>query len=178
MGRIGAVLAQKAKAFGMRVLVFDPYLKVESVRKLQAELVEFDKLLLESDFISLHAPLTEDTKHLFGVEELKKMKTTAYLINTSRGGLIDEQALFTALSNGMIAGAGVDVTDPEPPGKDNPLLQLENVIMTAHTAYYSEDSNIELRQRSAEAVVWALEGKWPRTLANPEVREKSNRRIK
>jgi D-3-phosphoglycerate dehydrogenase len=178
MGRIGAALAGKANAFGMKVLVYDPYLKVESVRKLQAELVAFDRLLRESDFVSLHAPLTEDTKHLFGAEEFKKMKPTAYLINTSRGGLIDEQALFTSLSNGMISGAGLDVTDPEPPQKDNPLLQLENVIMTGHTAYYSEDSNIELRQRSAEAVVWALQGKWPRILANPGVREKSNRRIK
>jgi D-3-phosphoglycerate dehydrogenase / 2-oxoglutarate reductase len=178
MGRIGGALARKAQALGMQVLVYDPYLQAQTARELRVELVEFDRLLRESDFISLHAPLTKGTRHLFGLEQFRKMKPTAYLINTARGGLIDEEALFTALSRGNIAGAGLDVTDPEPPRRDNPLLKLENVIMTAHTAYYSEDSNVELRQRTAEAVIWALQGKWPRTLANPLVRDGSNRRIK
>ena len=178
IGRIGSALARKAKAFGMRILAYDAYLPLEAFQKLGIESVDFNKLLLESDFISLHTPLTKETRHLFGVEQFRRMKPTAYIINTARGGLIDEKALLTALSEGYIAGAGLDVMDPEPPKPDNPLLKLENVIITAHCAYYSESSNLELRRRTAGAVVDALSGKWPDTLANPQVKERSNRRIK
>ena len=177
-GRIGGAVCKKARAFGMRVIAFDPYASADMIKRLGAELVSFDEILAESDYISLHAPLTNETKHLFGLEQIKRMKSTAYIINTSRGGLIDEEALLDALSKGYIAGAGLDVTDPEPPKPDNPLLQMENVIATGHTAFYSQSSIRELRQRTIEAVADALMGRQPQTLANPQVIERSNYRIK
>ena len=169
VGRIGSSLATKARAFGMRVIAYDPYLSKD---KLDIELVDFNRLLSESDFISLHAPLTKETKHLFNIETFKKMKRTAYLINNARGGLVDEHALYTALKEGYIAGAGLDVTDPEPPEADNPLLNLDNVFITAHSSWYSEEAVAELRQKSVAAIVEVLKGRWPPTLANPEVRNK------
>lgn len=177
LGRIGGAVCKKARVFGMRVIIYDPYLSVATIQQLGAEQADFDKILIDSDYVSLHAPLTEETKHLFGLEQFKKMKPTAYLINTARGGLIDEKALIAALSKGYIAGAGLDVTDPEPPKPDNPLLQMENVIATGHTAFYSQSSARELRQRTVGAVIAALTGQWPQILANPEVRDRSNCRL-
>jgi D-3-phosphoglycerate dehydrogenase len=176
-GRIGGAFVHKAKAFGMRVMVYDPYLPAESIEKMGVESVDFDCLLRESDFISLHTPVTDETRHIFGLEEFKKMKPTSYIINTGRGELINEKALLTALSNGYIAGAGLDVVTPEPPSPDNPLIKLDNVIVTAHSAFYSESSLREMRQRTVQAVVTALRGEWPPHLANPQVKERSNRRI-
>lgn len=172
LGRIGRALASKAQAFGLRVIAFDPYLPQEQARGLGVELVDFDRLLGESDYISIHALLNAETKHLFNVAAFRKMKPTAYIINNARGGLIDEQALHTALKEGWIAGAGLDVTDPEPPAADNPLLQLDNVLITPHFSYYSEESTVELRQRAVEAVVQVLQGGWPRFMANPEVKDR------
>lgn len=140
VGQIGGSLASKARAFGMRVIAYDPYLSKDKLDKLDIELVDFNRLLCESDFISLHAPLTEETKHMFNIEAFKRMKRTAYLINNARGGLVDERALYTALKEGYIAGAGLDVTDPEPPKADNPLLNLDNVFITGHSSWYSEES--------------------------------------
>jgi len=136
------------------------------------ELVDFDRLLRESDFISLHVNLTDETKNMIGLEEFKKMKATAYLINTARGGLINEQALYIALTQGYIAGAGLDVTEPEPPDPDNPLLKLENVVITPHCAFYSDESVIELNRRAEEEVFRILRGEWPQNLVNPEVKER------
>ena len=140
--------------------------------------VDFEQLLRESDYISIHCPVTGETKRMFGTGEFSKMKSTAYLINTARGDSVDEKTLFNALSEGVIAGAGIDVTDPEPPDPDDPLLQLENVIITAHSAFYSEDSLLALVMGTVGAVVDALKGEWPRSLANPEVKETANRRIR
>jgi len=140
--------------------------------------VDFEQLLRESDYISIHCPVTDETKQMFGTGEFSKMKSTAYLINTARGDSVDEKTLFNALSEGVIAGAGIDVTDPEPPDPDDPLLQLENVIITAHSAFYSEDSLLALVMGTVGAVVDALKGEWPRSLANPEVKETANRRIR
>ena len=178
MGRIGALVAQKAKAFGLRVLVYDPYITAEAAQKAGAERADFDRVLRESDYISLHAPLTPETKKLFGLKEFKKMKPTAYIINAARGALIDEQALGQAITEGLIAGAGLDVTDPEPPLPDNPLLKLDGVFLTGHSSWASEKSSEELQQRAAENVVIALQGKYPSSLVNPEVKEQKNRRIK
>jgi D-3-phosphoglycerate dehydrogenase len=177
VGRIGSRVCLKARAFGLRVLGYDPYLSREDLQRVGAEKVEFEQLLQESDFISLHAPLTSETKNLFGLKEFKKMKPTAVIINTARGPIIDEQALYQALREGLIAGAGLDVTEPEPPRPDDPLLKLEQVLITGHSAYFSEASNLELQQKSAEAVVLALKGEWPPFLANPEVKEQRNCRI-
>ncbi|MBI5969010.1 MAG: C-terminal binding protein [Deltaproteobacteria bacterium] len=177
VGRIGSRVAQKARAFGMRVLGYDPYLSSWELQERGAEKVDFDRLLRESDFISLHAPLTSETKGMFGLLEFRRMKPTAIIINTARGGIIDEQALYQALVEGSIAGAGLDVTEPEPPRPDSPLLQLEKVLVTAHSAFFSDSSLQELQQKAAEAVIIALRGDWPPFLINPEVKEQENRRI-
>ena len=177
MGRIGSLLASKAMALGMRVIVFDPYLTPEAIRQTGGEPADFETLLAESDYISLHAPLTPQTNQLFGMEEFRKMKPTAYIINAARGALIDEGALHQALIEGLIAGAGLDVTEPEPPAPDNPLLNLDQVVATGHSSFNSDASNRELQQRAAEAVLTALRGEWPPFLINPKVKEQKNCRI-
>jgi len=172
-GRIGSSLATRARAFGMRVIAHDPYLPEDVAERLGIELVDFDRLLAESDFISLHAPLTKETTHLFDLEAFKKMKSTAYLVNNARGALVDEQALYTALKEGYIAGAGLDVTDPEPPEANNPLLKMDNAFITGHSSWYSGEAVAELRQKSVAAIVAVLKGEWPAALANPEVKKTS-----
>ena len=177
VGRIGSLMASKGRAFGMRVLGYDPYLSAQELQERKAEKVDFDSLLKESDYISLHAPLTPETREMFGLKEFRKMKPTAVIINTARGGIIDEQALHQALVEGAIAGAGLDVTNPEPPRPDNPLLKLEQVLITGHSAFFSDASSLEIQQKAAEAVVSALKGEWPPFLVNPEVKDQKNRRI-
>ena len=177
MGRIGELVARKARAFGLRVLVHDPYVPAEVISKAGAESADFEFILKESDFISLHLPLTPKTKHLFGLNEFRKMKPTACIINTSRGALINEQALYQAITEGYIAGAGLDVTEPEPPLPDNPLLKLDRVLITGHSAWVSETSHMELQQIAANAMVKALQGDWPTNVINPEVRQQENCRI-
>lgn len=176
LGRIGRALVPKAKGFGMKIISYDPYLDPDVALKMNVKLVGFEHLLEESDFISLHVPLTSETSRMFGLEQFKRMKPSAFLINTSRGGVIDEKALYTALIQGYIAGAGLDVTDPEPPDLDNPLLQLENVIISPHLAYYSEQSMFEVLKQSEEEVFRVLGGEWPRNLVNTEVKENYTRR--
>ena len=178
VGRIGGRMALKARAFGMRVLGYDPYLSSEELRTKGAEKVDFAHLLQEADYVSIHAPLSAETRNMFGSAEFKQMKPTAVIINTARGGIIDEKALSQALSERMIAGAGLDVTNPEPPSPDNSLLKLDQVLVTGHFAYFSETSVRELHVKSAEAIVAALKGKWPPFLANPEVRQQPNSRIR
>jgi D-3-phosphoglycerate dehydrogenase len=178
VGRIGSRLALKARAFGLRVLGYDPYLSSEELKSRGAEKVDFPKLLQEADYISIHAPLSAETKNMFGMGEFKQMKPTAVIINTARGAIIDEKALCQALTEGVIAGGGLDVTNPEPPSLENSLLQLDQVLVTGHFAYYSETSVRELHVKSAEAIVAALQGKFPLFLANPEVKQQPNCRIR
>jgi len=177
VGRIGGRMPAKARAFGMRVLAYDPYLSAQELQQKGAEKVEFDQLLRESDFISIHAPLTPETRGMFGLKEFRKMKPTAFIINTARGAIIKEGDLHQALVEGAIAGAGLDVSDPEPPDPKNPLFQLEQVLITGHSAFFSERSMMELQQKAAEAVVAALRGEWPPVVVNPEVKDRKNRRI-
>ena len=167
----------KARAFGMRVLAYDPYLSAQELQQKGAEKVEFDQLLRESDFISIHAPLTPETRGMFGLKEFRKMKPTAFIINTARGAIVKEGDLHQALVEGALAGAGLDVSDPEPPDPKNPLFQLEQVLITGHSAFFSETSMMELQQKAAEAVVAALRGEWPPVVVNPEVKDRKNRRI-
>jgi D-3-phosphoglycerate dehydrogenase len=134
-GSLGRLVPPKAKGFGMEVLVYDPYVSEESIREAGCVKVDFETLLKESDFITIHIRLTEDTVNMFGREQFELMKPTAYLINTSRGPVIDEDALHWALTNGKIAGAGLDVYWHEPINHDNPLLELENITLTPHVAY-------------------------------------------
>ena len=176
-GRIGGRMPAKARAFGMRVLAYDPYLSAQELQQKGAEKVDFDQLLRESDFISIHTPLTPETRGMFGLKEFRKMKPTAFIINTARGAVIKEPDLHQALVEGAIAGAGLDVCEPEPPDPKNPLFQLEQVLITGHSAFFSATSMNELQQKAAEAVVAALRGEWPPVLVNPEVKEQKNRRI-
>lgn len=178
LGGIPRTLVPKARGFGFQVIAHDPYLPAEIARDIGVELVDFDRLLKESDFISVHAALTPENEKMFGLEQFKKMKPTAFLINTARGGLVDTEALCTALSEGLIAGAGLDVTEPEPINLDNPLLKLDNVIITGHSAYFSETAVVEQRKGPIAEIARVLTGEWPRAVAlkNPEVKEKFTQR--
>jgi len=140
LGTIGRLVAQRAKAFQMEVLYHKPHrLESKEEKSLGIEFVAFDNLLERADFVSLHARATQETEKMIGKRELKKMKNSAYLINTARGRLVDEGALHQALVNGEIAGAGLDVFWKEPPERDNPLLSLENVVFTSHCAGISNE---------------------------------------
>jgi D-3-phosphoglycerate dehydrogenase len=165
-GRIGLEVAKRMSAFGVRVIAFDPYLEKapEGV-----ELKDFDTVLKESDFISIHCPLNDSTQHLIGGEAFKKMEKKSLLINTSRGPIIDEKALIKALEKGLISGAGLDVLEKEPPDSENPLLKMDNVILSPHVSFYSVESISELKRRTAKNVVDVLTGRWPKSVVNPEV---------
>ncbi len=169
LGRIGSAAARKGLGLGLKVQVYDPYV---SDTDLDVDFVDFGQLLRTSDFISLHAPLTDETHHMFGEAEFRKMKSSAFLINTARGPVVDRVELYEALKAGEIAGAGMDVMEPEPIPQDDPLLKLENFIITPHIAWYSEESQKLLQRETARAVVAVLKGGKPRSLVNPEVTNK------
>jgi D-3-phosphoglycerate dehydrogenase len=166
LGRIGSAAARKGLGLGLKVQTYDPYVFETD---LDVEFMDFEPLLQTSDFVSIHAPLTDETYHMFGESQFKKMKKSAFLINTARGPIVDGAALYEALKAGEIAGAGVDVMDQEPPLQDDPLLELDNFIVTAHTAWYSEESQKLLQRETARAVAAVLKGGKPRSLVNPEV---------
>jgi len=166
LGNIARAVAKKASGFGFKIIAYDPYIsKVEH----GIELVEFFKLLSDSDFLSIHVPLTTETRHYFGENELKKMKKTAYLINTARGAVVDEKALYKALKNSWIAGAALDVMEKEPPDWKSSLLKLDNLIITPHISFYSEESYIELKTKTAKTVLSVLKGELIRAIVNPQV---------
>jgi len=171
-GLIPRALVPKAKGFGLRILACDPYVPAKVMGEMGVEAVGLDHLLQESDFVSVHAALTAENRHMLGVEQFKLMKPTAYLINTARGALVDEEALYNALTRGDIAGAGLDVTEVEPVKLDNPLLKLDNVVFTGHSGHYSDVSAENYRRRPVEDVTRIVSGEWPRDLVNPEVKEK------
>jgi phosphoglycerate dehydrogenase-like enzyme len=166
LGRIGTATALKGKALGFRVIEYDPYLRPGQEKAIGAEAVDLDTLLRDSDVISLHVPLTEETRHMFDEVKLKKMRKTALLINTSRGAVVEAQALVKALREKWIAGAALDVLETEPPDSHNPLLDSDNVILTPHAAFYSEESLIELGEKGAEEVARVLRGETPRNAVN------------
>ena len=168
-GKIAKALASKVQPLGMKVLVYDPYLESELIFHHGAEAASLDSLLAESDAISIHVPLSPETRNLIGQTELARMKSTAFLINTSRGGIVDEQALAIAIKEGRLGGAALDVLSIEPLPPDHPLLQVPNVILTPHMAFYSRESVIELQTKAAEEVARALRGEPPRSPVNPEV---------
>ena len=165
-GKIGLEVAKRISAFGLRVIAFDPY--IEKPHEV-IELKDIDTVLKESDFISIHCPLNDSTRHLIGDEAFKKMEKRPILINTSRGPIIDEKALIQALKEGLISGAGLDVLEKEPPNSQNPLLKMENVILTPHVSFYSVESISELKRRTAKNVADVLTGRWPRSVVNQEV---------
>ena len=166
-GKIGLEVAKRISAFGVKVMTFDPYLEKapEGI-----ELKDFDSVLKESNFISVHCPLNNSTRHLIGEKEFKKMEKKPLLINTSRGPIIDEKALIHALREGILSGAGLDVLETEPPDSQNPLLRMENVVLSPHVGFYSEESISELKRRTAKNVADVLTGKWPGSVVNRDVK--------
>jgi D-3-phosphoglycerate dehydrogenase len=172
LGRIGRATALKAKGLGMRVIGYDPYILPVDMLTLGVEPVTIDRLLEESDFVAILAQVSETSRSMLGYEEFKKMKRTSYLVNVARGDIIDQPALIRALQEGLIAGAGLDVTVDEPIAPDNPLLGMGNVILTGHSAWYSTAADgPEFWHRPMSQVVLALKGEWPRYAVNPQVRK-------
>lgn len=169
-GKIGLAVAKMISPFGVRVVAHDPYLKQvpEGV-----QLKDFEAVLRESDFISIHCPLNDSTRHLIGEKEFNQMEKKPFLINTSRGPIIDERALVEALRRGLLAGAGLDVLEKEPPDLNHPLLAMDNVVLSPHVGFYSEESIRELKRRTAENVSAVLMGRWPRSVVNHEVKGKT-----
>lgn len=168
-GRIGQALCRKALALGLRVVAYDPLVPPSAIAAAGANVVSLEELLRTSDFVSLHAPLAPGTAYLIGERELALMPPGAFLINTARGGLVDQVALTRALQSGRLAGAGLDVFEQEPLPTGDPLLALDNVILTPHSAAFSDTSVREIRRRSGEAAASVLAGRWPRGLVNPDV---------
>jgi D-3-phosphoglycerate dehydrogenase len=170
-GRTGTRIAKRCLAMEMNVNVYDPYLPPESVRASGCEPVsDLDAALPRADFVTIHCPKTAETIGMFGAARLQRMKKTAYLVNTARGGIVEESALHAALTKGTIAGAGIDVFDPEPPLPDHPLLQLANVISSPHMAGVTRESIDRMAVQAARNVLSVFDGKPIRENAvNPEV---------
>jgi D-3-phosphoglycerate dehydrogenase len=177
-GKIGRVLARKATAFGMRIMAHDPLLDSAQIEQHGAEAVSFDDLLARSDFLSIHVPLTPQTRHLFDGAALQKMKPTAYLINTSRGDVVNPEALRAALDAGWIAGAALDVLSVEPPPADDPLVLHPKTIMTPHAAFNSIESLIDLRRTAASQMADVFRNARPSYVVNPEVLGQPNVRAR
>lgn len=169
-GRIGSQMLQKMRHFGFQeILVCDPYLSQKRIDALGIQTVPHEKVFRESDFITIHTTLNDETRHLVNRRTLAMMKPTAYLVNTSRGPVVDHEALAEALRGNVIAGAGIDVYDNEPPEQTYPLLGLENAVLTPHLSWYSEDAAWTIRRKIVEDIDLALAGKPPRYCVNKEV---------
>ncbi len=168
-GQIGRRLAAKAQALGLQVIAYGPRLTPAEARKASCRAVSLAELLEESDFVSLHLPLTPQSAHMFDRARFGQMKSGAVFINTSRGGLVESAALAEALESGHLSAAGVDVLPQEPPEPDEPLLQQDNLIVTPHVAFNSEESLAELQTRTAQSVARVLGGRMPESVVNPEV---------
>ncbi|MCL4542979.1 MAG: C-terminal binding protein [Chloroflexi bacterium] len=169
LGNIGRTVARKALGVGLRVVAHDPYVQ-QLPRDVQGvPLTGLDELLSTSDYVSLHVPLNTTTRHLIGERELRLMKPSAFLINTSRGAVVDQPALTDALASGRLAGAGLDVFEHEPLAPDDPLRQLDSVILTPHAAHWSVEASVECRETAIDHVLAVLRGKRPTDIVNPEV---------
>lgn len=168
-GNIGKKVAKRAKGFDMRIIVHDPFVSKKLAESLGVELVDFDNLLRESDFVCIHARLTKDTRGLIGAEELGKMKPTAYLVNTARGEIIDEVALYNALRRRTIRGAALDVFQEEPLPRYSPFLNLDNVTLTPHIGATAMDVPTKSARIIADQIAAYLSGKKPKNVVNPSV---------
>ncbi len=166
LGRIGSAVARRARAFGCRVLAYDKYLTAEAVRAAGAEPVDLDSLLGACDALSIHAPLTEETRHMLDARAMARMRREAVIVNTARGAIVDTAALAEALTEGRLAGAGLDVFESEPLPADHPLRSAPNVILQPHAAWYSEESVLELQRSAAEEVARVLRGEPMRNPVN------------
>lgn len=165
LGKIGTEVARRAKAFGMRIIAFDPFIAAEKAEHLEIKLVDFKELLKESDYITVHTPLTDETYHMIGKKEFARMKKGVRIINCARGGIVDEEALYAAIKNGRVAGAALDVFEKEPP-KDNPLLKLDCVVTTPHLGASTREAQVKVGVDAAHQVIDALKGKSIRNALN------------
>jgi D-3-phosphoglycerate dehydrogenase len=170
-GKIPRAMVPKAKGFGLEILAYDPFVDDETFRRAEVKKVGLSYLLEESDFISIHCALTKENTHMLGREQFKLMKRSVIIVNTARGPLIDEKALYETLKQGRIAGAALDVLEIEPVRMDNPLLKLDNVIITGHSGHYSDIAISMIRHRPAEDVERIMGGQWPISWINPEVKD-------
>lgn len=171
-GNIGRMTARKAQCFGLTTLGYDPYVDKSLAREYGITLVSLPELLKKSDFVSVHTLLNEETRHLLGENEFKQMKPTAFLINTARGSVLDELALIKALQEKWIAGAGLDVFEREPVDPDNPLLKMDNVVVTPHSASYSDVAFKRLRTSVGQEAARVISGRWPKNVVNKAVKPK------
>ncbi len=175
-GHVARAVAVRAKAFGVHMLAYDPYIEELTITHYGVEPVGLTELLQRSDIVSMHAPETAETVGMLSEEHFRQMKSTALFINNGRGPTVNEAALIQALQAGWFAAAGLDVLEKEPPDPDNPLLQMDNVILTPHVASASSRMTPESRRKMGQEIALVLSGRWPRTCVNPSVLEKSNLR--
>ncbi len=169
LGRIGVAIARRARGFNMKLLYFDVRRNTDMEKELGLQFTDVENVLKNSDFVSVHVPLIPQTRHLIDKKELEMMKETAFLINTSRGPVINEKALIQALKDGKIRGAGLDVWDPEPPSANNPLLKMDNVVTLPHIASASVETRTKMIDMAIENLNAILDGKIPPHLINKDV---------
>jgi D-3-phosphoglycerate dehydrogenase len=168
-GRVARAVATRARAFGLRMLAYDPYIEEMAMQPYGVEAASLGEVLELSDFISVHAPSTPEARHMLGEAEFRRMKPNAIFINTGRGTTVDEAALITALQQGWIAAAALDVLEQEPPGHNNPLLTMSNVTLTAHVASASARFDPARKRRVGQEIALVLSGRWPMSCVNPAV---------
>lgn len=171
-GELGRMTARKAQVFGLRTIGYDPYLEKSLANEYNITLMSLEEVLREADYVSIHTPLNDQTRHLMGEKEFSLMKPSAYLINTARGPIIDEKAMIKALEEKRIAGAGLDVFETEPVEPDNPLLKMDNVITIPHTASYSDAAVKTAPASVGKQAAALLSGRWPRNIINKDVKPK------
>ena len=169
LGRIGTAVSLRAKALGLNVIAYDPYIPIGRDTSVGVKSVKFDVLLRESDIISMHVPLTDETRHMIGAREIEKMRNGVFIINTARGALIDPKALVESLHSGKVAGAGLDVFEREPPDPDDPLLSMDTVIVTPHTGFLSTESQRDRQAMAVDEVERVLRNERPRSALNLDI---------
>lgn len=172
LGRVGKEVAKRFQGFGVDIVAHDPFVGPRVFEQCGAKAVDLETLLGKSDIITIHVPLSRETYHMIGANAFRKMKKTAILVNTCRGPVVHEKALYSALKERRISGAGVDVLEEEPLTEECRLTELDNIIITPHMAWYSEDSLLEIQTKAAEEVARVLSGQPPRNLVNKELLEK------
>ena len=169
LGRIATAVLKKLQPFSLKMIAYDPYLNPAKAEELGVELVSFEELLRRSDYVTIHCPATAQNRHMFNDAAFALMKPTAYLINCARGAIVDTNALIAALQTGKIAGAALDVIEKEPIEKDNPLLEMDNVIIASHFGGYSEEAIVSLQTKAAQEAVNILAGNRPFNPVNAPV---------
>src|ERR1700720_4663881 len=175
-GRVARAVAKRAAPFGLRMMAYDPFIQETLISDHGVIPATLSEVLSQSDFISMHAPARPEVHHMLGEKHFRQMKRNAIFINTGRGPTVDEAALIKALQEGWIAGAGLDVLETEPPGHNNPLLKMDNVILTAHVASASARFDPARKRRVGQELALALSGRWPMSCVNPAVLQGSNLR--